>query len=770
MITKLERLLENFQGNAYPAMTDDLGEHLGVSGDSIRRLAPGWAPIVPFKKAPNFQGWWAIPERDENAKTIGLSLRSQNDVKVMYPGSKHGLVYEVNPKHSEGDGGYNPGPKNWVRTMDAAVVCPICGKPDGCLLSAENLADPKAVVCIRRREGSVRELRMGHLHLRKQEGHLKNASVLLPSPYPALCVEGFSDTATALDLGFVGVGRPSNLACMDMLRDVLRGRPVIVVGENDRTDDGREPGKEGMIAAFQTLKQVNRDVVAVMPPPHIKDLRAWRVKYGLTHHDFLDFVTKHGEKQVNATVIVDDRPTTIARSFLDSSYRLAGRYTLRRWESTWYRYSGAKYSPVKEEAFIKPLYNWGEDKILQKEHPKTGEVTLQPLRVDNMLISNLSQAIIAQTLVEDRQQPCWVNGATGPNPRDLIVFNNGILDVPTFLSGGADYLLDSTPDLFTTAAIPIAFDPTATCPAWTNFLDSSLGDDPAKIALLQEWIGYCLTPDTTYQKMMYFRGPPASGKGRVLEVIKNIIGVEQTATPNFAELSKDFGLAPLVGKLVCLIGDARTPRQGDSSRGLEVLLNITGNDAVQVNRKFKDHLESLTLNCRITIASNELLDVPDHAGAMTRRLNFIEFARSFRDNPDVRLPERLRKETAGIVVWALSGLRRLRENDSFTVPASSREAMGEWRVATSPTAAFMEECVDEDPQGEVLKRELYDAWVGWSTERRMLQVASSRFFERIRSGSANIISDTYEKGGHKFSVFRGIKLKPWAARKFIHKP
>lgn len=769
MIRKIEHLLESFQGNAYPAMTDDLGDWLGVSGDSVRRLAVGWAPIVPFKRTTNFQGWWAIPERDETARTIGLSLRSQDDVKVMFPGSKHGLIYEVNPDHGGGNKGYDPGPQNWVRTMDAGMPCPVCGKPDGCLLSAENPADPRAVVCIRKREESIRELRMGFLHVRKSEGHLKHASVLLPSQYPVVCVEGFSDTAAAMDLGLVSVGRPSNLACIDMLRDVLRGRPVIIVGENDRKEDGSEPGKNGMIAAFQILKTVCRDVRMLMPPKNVKDLRAWVVTHHLVRDEFLDFAQKQGEQQVDATVITDDRPTTISRTFLDQCHRLAGRYTLRRWESNWYRYSGTKYSLVKDEAFIKPLYGWGEDKTLQRENPKTGEITFSPLKVDLSLVNNLKQALVAQTLVEDRHQPCWINGATGPNPKDLIVFNNGILDVPAFLDGRTGYLLDSTPDLFTTAAIPLAFDPTATCPHWLDFLGSSLGDDPAKITLLQEWIGYCLTPDTTYQKMMYFRGPPSCGKGRILEVLRTIVGEEQTASPSFKELSKDFGLAPLVGKLVCLIPDARTPKYGDSSAGLETLLSITGNDAMQINRKNKDHLESMSLICRITIASNGMLDIPDTAGAMIRRLNFIQFDRSFERNPDVRLPARLAQETAGIVVWALAGLRRLRENDCFTVPASSIEAMQEWRLMMSPVAAFLEDCCDSDG-GEVLKRELYDAWEGWRSERRFVAMTTSKFYESIRYSGVNVSSDTYEKGGHKLSVFRGIKLKTWAARKYVNRP
>src|SRR5580700_8336613 len=145
----MQTILDTFQGNSYPGMLEDLAQHLGVSVESVRRIAPGWVPIVTFKKGKNYRGWWAIPARDDCGKVIGLGLRSVNDAKAMYPGSKLGLIYEVNPDQEPGRHRYNPGPANWARTMDAGVLCPVCGKPDGCLVSVDNPSDPKAVQCIR---------------------------------------------------------------------------------------------------------------------------------------------------------------------------------------------------------------------------------------------------------------------------------------------------------------------------------------------------------------------------------------------------------------------------------------------------------------------------------------------------------------------------------------------------------------------------------------------------------------------------------------------
>lgn len=776
MSKKLETLLEKYQGNSYPAMLEDLGHHLGVSADSLRRLALGWAPIVPFKKGPSSLGWWVIGERDSIGNVTGLSLRSQSDYKVMFPGSKHGLVYEVNPNHERGGGGYDAGASNWIRTMDAGIPCPVCQKPDGCLLSADCPSDPKAVVCIRIRKGAEKPLRFGHLHVLKAEGKLtKSTSALAgdPSEY-VLVVEGMSDTATAMDLGFAAVGRPSNLACMDELKDLVRGRRVVIIGENDKhivAGKEVEPGREGMVAAFQILSKVCSDIKMVMPPPHIKDLRAWKVKYELTREQLLAHITKEGQTKTAATVIADNRPLTIARAYLDDQHRMAGRYLVKRWANTWYKYAGARYAEVKDEAFAGPLYPWSHDKLVQVVNPKTGAESLTPLRADTAMISNLTAAIMSETMVTGLQVPCWINKGEGPDPHDLIVFANGILHVPSYLEGKSesDYLLELTPDFFTTTSLPFAFDPTAECPNWRKFLRTSLGDEQEKIMLLREWFGYCLTPDTTQQKLMYLRGPSGAGKSVVLNVLCKLVGEDQSASTSFSDLTGSFGLQAMIGKLVCIIPDARSPRGNNHMRGLELLLNITSGDGVQINRKFKDPIERLRLVTRISIASNEFLNVPDTAGAMLRRLNIIEFKKSFVGKEDFDLERKLTPEVPGIALWALKGLQRLREQGRFTVPPSSVIASGEWRIRTNPLASFVEECCDM-ADGETTKHELFDAWDKWAFERRMIPLTKSEFYEGMRSAAPFAISDTYEQGVHKMSVFKGIVMKQWAARKFLGRP
>ncbi|MDY3560224.1 toprim domain-containing protein [Gemmata sp. JC673] len=105
---------------------------------------------------------------------------------------------------------------------------------------------------------------------------------------PVLLVEGASDTLALTAAGLPAVGRPSNTGggahLAALLRDLPTDRPVLVVGENDRKDDGSWPGREGAERIAAGLRDaLGRTVPVAMTPDGAKDVRQWlieRVKAG----------------------------------------------------------------------------------------------------------------------------------------------------------------------------------------------------------------------------------------------------------------------------------------------------------------------------------------------------------------------------------------------------------------------------------------------------------------------------------------------------------
>jgi putative DNA primase/helicase len=767
-----DKILAAFEGNAYPAMFESLSRSLGVSADSLQRLGLGWAPVVRFRSGLNTQGWWVIPERDTAGSPVGLALRARDGRKVMYPGSNHGLVYPLNPNHEVGRETYRRGAHNWIRVGDQGLECPVCGGEDGCMVSAEDPEDPKAVICVRSSHKAVRPMRLGYLHLLKPEGRIRHgASPLAGDDGPVLVVEGMTDTAAAMDLGFVAVGRPSNLACMDMLRNLVHGREVIIVGENDPINPmtGKSPGQEGMVAAYQVLKAVCPRVKMVSPPSEFKDLRRWLVDGRLTRDAFLEYVEEEAKHPVEDTVLPDDSPLTIANAWLASAHRMAGRTVLRYYEGRWYRYVGTKYAQVDEMVDIRgPLHGWAANKSVSVEKAD-GSVTLKPLSCNRRVTGDIMEALTYPCPVRVPSVPAWINDAVGPNPKDLIAFSNGLLHLPAYLDGANEdeYLLDHTPDFFNTLCLPFAFDPFARCPTWHRYLATSLGDEEAKIDLLQEWFGLNLIQDTSYHKMMLMRGVKRSGKGTAMAALEAILGKENVGATTFKQLTSRFGLESLVGKQAIFMGDARLPQYGDSMAALEMLLNIVGEDPLYVDRKYTTPLSNYRVQGRFTIATNLLPNIPDHSGALEARLLILDFEQSFLGREDFSLRDKLIEEAAGIAIWAMKGLQRLRESGRFTIPESSKEALREWRALASPVASFLDECCTDGPKLFIAKSELFNAWENWAQSRRLDAGNQSEFLERVKHHLPFATSRVVEIGGRCRHVFAGVDLTDAATRQYL---
>jgi putative DNA primase/helicase len=98
-------------------------------------------------------------------------------------------------------------------------------------------------------------------------------------------------------------------------------------------------------------------------------------------------------------------------------------------------------------------------------------------------------------------------------------------------------------------------------------------------------------------------------------VLRELVGADNTIGPTLDSLRTNFGIAPLIGKRVAIISDARLGKRADHGVIAERLLLITGEDAITVDRKY---LSAWTgrLQTRFVILSNELPQVEDASGAL----------------------------------------------------------------------------------------------------------------------------------------------------------
>ena len=83
-------------------------------------------------------------------------------------------------------------------------------------------------------------------------------------------------------------------------------------------------------------------------------------------------------------------------------------------------------------------------------------------------------------------------------------------------------------------------------------------------------------------------GPKRSGKGTIARVLTTLLGEANACAPTLAGLATNFGLQPLIGKLLAIIGDARLSGRVDVHVIAERLLSISGEDLITIDRKYQD--------------------------------------------------------------------------------------------------------------------------------------------------------------------------------------
>jgi len=751
-----------FHTSVYAGMYEDLAGKLGVEVDAIRTLGVGF----DYK----YQAW-VFPERNVFGDVIGLSYRYADGSKTMAPTSslpgkvkksKRGLTYPFNQQFDSGAKRYSPGRHNWSRVKDVGVTCPICKKPDWCLVSAEDPTNPQAVICERIEEGSVKETEGGYLHIRKSGGRLSAAAklVLPPSDLPVVVVEGSSDVLAALSMGYVAIGRPNCGACAGLLSKMpLAGREVWIIGENDAG-----AGIKGMEETFAVVSKLSSDVKMVLPPEGIKDLRSW-YHTGLSCEDLIEYVAENGRNaSANVQVFPDAQPTTVADAMIEDT-SIDGKPTMVIYKDKRYKWDGSMYKPLLDTELQCEVLDFMVGKRITTE-TLTGTV-VRPLPTTSKWVRDVLFCLPRSCPIATEEG--WLTETDKPPLDHLLSFKNGILDVEEYLETGNTKLYPSSPDLFVLGSYPYAFDPNAECPDFEKFLlDTQLGNvDMAK--LLQHWAGYVLVPDMSLEKLVMMVGKPRAGKGTIIECMKALIGGDLCSSLQLSHFTSQFGRQAMMGKLLGVFGDAKAPRAAEADMCLAHMLQITGADAVNVNRKYCDELTNVYLTIRFMIAMNELPRFSDNSYALAARALPFDFTKSWAGREDFTLKPRLVQQAkSGMLInWALRGLRELREEGSFKIPRHAEALLSDLRGASSPVRLFAQEVCERTPVSKVEKNLLYKVWVAWCDSQKMHPGSKDSFCRKLLNAVDGVEPKRVCMNKRRYWYFTGLGLNQEAVDEYF---
>jgi len=599
-------------------------------------------------------------------------------------------------------------------------------------------------------------------------------------------VRGPVNTLALYAAGTCAVGRPFADGKADQLAQLLHEvdseglRDVIVWATFDADGTGTIPGH---IAAEKLARRLKKGragrVLVALPPGEAKDVHDWLTAPERGDTPFaergaeLELHACENGTEATATADLPDSPL----EHPDDPHRLASGYllsidppgkprTLRFQSGEFLEWVAGAYRPLTgdevkarltewvradfEEVWKWEWEAWNDDP--NHDPDKEPRVRKISVRLLGDVINVLKSLVI---LSAETTPPCWLDGEDGPDPRNVVAFPNGLLDIPS------GKLIPPTPHFFTTNAVTFEYDPDPPIPErWIAFLEEVWPDDPEAVQCLREWLAYLLTADTSLQKLLMLIGPRRAGKGLILRIVRALVGARNYASPTLNSLAGDFGLSQLLHKTVAAIPDARfTGRSDDAGVVVERLLSITGEDTLGVNRKHKDFLPARLLT-RFVIATNELPRLGDASGALSGRMIILRFTHTFFHREDHGLEAKLLAELPGILVWALAGWQTLRDRGRHLEPASGRELQEDMDDLSSPTGAFIKDRCVLGPTGSESVGNLFAAWKSWcDTQGREHPGTKQTFCRDLHASVGSLKAKKRNRGGERWTDYEGIRLR-----------
>lgn len=448
-------------------------------------------------------------------------------------------------------------------------------------------------------------------------------------------------------------------------------------------------------------------------------------------------------------------PLKVADAVAPVLYTSDGVHTMRRWRNGWVTWdpSGA-WLDREDDAVEKDMYDLLRDAVCYRED-KDG-FKLVPWAPSRAKVGDVLHALGRSVLLLPAgvDVPAWLGDGDHPPAGEMVACRNGLLHVTT------RELLDHTPEFFTRTAVPFDFDPDAPEPTrWLGFLESLWGNDGDMIGLLREWFGYVLSGRTDLHKIALLVGATRGGKGAISRVLGQLVGEANSSSPTLDQFATNFGLSPLIGKPLAVIGDGRVDDR-DGPKLVSRLLSISGGDAINIDVKYSKPWGG-RLPTRFMLLSNEVPKLVDSSGAMAGRFVVLKFTESFLGREDKTLEPELALELPGILNWALDGLDVLTSQGHFTEPEASADAVDALaRVGSAHKSFVMDRCV-VGHDAEVSKRRLFVAWRRWCEETGDAPGTDAEFGKALRGvlprvGSARHMDSS---AGKQVPFYVGVGLR-----------
>ena len=292
--------------------------------------------------------------------------------------------------------------------------------------------------------------------------------------------------------------------------------------------------------------------------------------------------------------------------------------------------------------------------------------------------------------------------------------------------------LEECDTFFTLHQIPHNYDAKADCPKFKRFINNLFYEED--IPVIQEYLGYCLVPNTLAQTALFIVGEGGEGKSRITILMEHIIGHDNVVIGDFIGLQDKFSTTSLDKQMMFIDDDLSLEALDDTSNFKKI---VTAETTMEVEPKGKPKYKT-KLYSRILCCGNGAIQSKfDRSDGFYRRLLISKVKPVHYDKPDRTLSDQLDQEIPGIINWLLEGLCRVVRN-GFIIEPSVRmtQELQSVRDSSDTIQLFMsdEQFIEYtgDKDDKVSIKQLYDAYESWCQDNNYLVIHKNTFGKVIR--------------------------------------
>lgn len=334
-------------------------------------------------------------------------------------------------------------------------------------------------------------------------------------------------------------------------------------------------------------------------------------------------------------------------------------------------------------------------------------------------IQGIYNLLVSQTQVQkhfsdlNNQPSHWVN------------FQNGYFDVMEWrlIEHDTRYLMINQ--------IPFSFHPEQVETVLTGgtqirrYLDFSIPDKTDQ-KMFWQYLGYCMTADTRFQKFLMVKGKGGTGKSIAISFIQHIVGNGNYSSMSLQNLNQRFYPTGLFGKLLNACADIPST----AMESVDIIKKAVGEDTLLYEKKGQDSTQFNSYAKLLFSANEMLLNLDDKTNAYYRRLLVLDINRTIpEEQKDSQLKEKMCKESDYAIHMAMLELKQLYTDNHFAESDHSKECIANLYRSADSVKAFTDDMLCHKV-GEKMKRsDVYKMYEDYCEDNGRTSHGKSRFWE-----------------------------------------